>query len=264
MAAYARLEVSGRAEYVQIDGGTFRVLSGAPWEPGVSAGQAQALTPTLSPAGERGTGIRWLPVSAASKVVAIGQNYRKHAEEMGKSVPVEPLIFTKPSTALNAHEAKILLPAASQEVHYEAELALVIGKKLTRATVEEAAAAIFALTCFNDVTARDIQRREVQHTRAKGYDTFACCGPVMVTGLAPDDLRVVCRVNGVTKQDGRTSDMVHKSAQLVSFISHVMTLLPGDLVSTGTPSGVGPLQDGDVVEVEVEGIGVLRNSASRG
>jgi 2-keto-4-pentenoate hydratase/2-oxohepta-3-ene-1,7-dioic acid hydratase in catechol pathway len=263
MAQFARLEIGGRAEYVELQGGSFRVLSGAPWEPGVVAGQAQALSPTLSPAGERGTGT-WLPVSAASKVVAIGQNYRKHAEEMGKTVPVEPLIFTKPSTALNAHEGKILLPAASQEVHYEAEMALVIGKKLTRATVEEAAAAIFALTCFNDVTARDIQRREVQHTRAKGYDTFACCGPVMVTGLAPDDLRVVCRVNGVTKQDGRTSDMVHKSAQLVSFISHVMTLLPGDLVSTGTPSGVGALQDGDVVEVELEGVGVLRNFVTRG
>ena len=207
--------------------------------------------------------LRWLPITAASKVVAIGQNYRKHAEEMGKSVPVEPLIFTKPSTALNAHEGTIVLPAASQEVHYEAELALVIGKKLKNATVEEAAAGIFALTCFNDVTARDIQKRETQHTRAKGYDTFACCGPVMVTGLAPDDLRVVCRVNGVTKQDGRTSDMVHKSAQLVAFISSVMTLLPGDLVSTGTPSGVGRLEEGDVVEVELEGIGLLRNHVTR-
>jgi 2-keto-4-pentenoate hydratase/2-oxohepta-3-ene-1,7-dioic acid hydratase in catechol pathway len=182
---------------------------------------------------------------------------------MGKAVPVEPLIFTKPMTALNAHEAKIVLPPASQEVHHEAELALVISRRLTRATVEEARAAIFALTCFNDVTARDIQKREVQHTRAKGYDTFACCGPVMVTGLSPDDLRVQARINGVTKQDGRTSDMVHKSAELVSFISHVMTLLPGDLVSTGTPSGVGPLREGDVVEIEVEGIGVLRNQVGR-
>jgi 2-keto-4-pentenoate hydratase/2-oxohepta-3-ene-1,7-dioic acid hydratase in catechol pathway len=144
-------------------------------------------------------------------------------------------------------------------VHYEAELALVIGKLLKNASLEEAAAGIFALTCFNDVTARDIQKREVQHTRAKGYDTFASCGPVMVTGLSPDDLRIQCRVNGVTKQDSRTSDMVHKSAALVSFISHVMTLLPGDLVSTGTPSGVGALKSGDVVEVELEGIGVLRN-----
>ncbi len=250
MAVFARLEVEGRAAYAREEpGGDFAVLTGAPW------------IPASRPTGQHVTraDAQWLPVSDASKVVAIGQNYRKHAEEMGKPVPVEPLIFTKPMTALNAHEAPIQLPAASQEVHYEAELALVIGQKLTRATVEEARAAIFALTCFNDVTARDIQRREVQHTRAKGYDTFACCGPVMVTGLSPDDLRVQCRVNGVTKQDGRTSDMVHQSAQLVSFISHVMTLLPGDLVSTGTPSGVGPLRAGDVVEVELEGIGILRN-----
>lgn len=250
---FARLEVDGKAAWVREDQGGFVVLTGAPWD------AATRDTARSVPRAEA----KWLPVSDASKIVAIGQNYRKHAEEMGKTVPVEPLIFTKPMTALNAHEAKILLPAASQEVHYEAELALVIGQKLTRASVEEARAAIFALTCFNDVTARDIQKREVQNTRAKGYDTFACCGPVMVTGLSPDDLRVQARVNGVTKQDGRTSDMVHKSAELVSFISHVMTLLPGDLVSTGTPSGVGPLRDGDVVEIEVEGIGVLRNPVAR-
>lgn len=254
MARFARLEVAGKGAYVEIVGESYRVLSDAPWARG------SPLTPTLSPI----AGAKWLPVSEASKVVAIGQNYRKHAEEMGKSVPVEPLLFTKPSTALNGHEGKIVLPPASKEVHHEAELALVIGKRLTRASVEEARAGIFALTCFNDVTARDIQKREVQHTRGKGYDTFACCGPVMVTGLSPDDLRVICRVNGVVKQDGRTSDMVHKPAELVSFISHVMTLLPGDLVSTGTPSGVGPLQDGDVVEVELEGIGVLKNFVTRG
>ena len=252
MAQYARVEVQGRAVFVEVIDDRYFELSGAPWEAGTVKGAELAGEPS------------WLPVSPASKVVAIGQNYRKHAEEMGKSVPVEPLIFTKPSTALNGHGGNIVLPPASNEVHYEAELALVIGKKLKGATVEEARGAIFALTCFNDVTARDIQKREVQHTRGKGYDTFACCGPVMVTGLSPDDLRVQCRVNGVTKQDGRTSDMVHKSAELVSFISHVMTLLPGDLVSTGTPSGVGPLQAGDVVEVELEGVGVLRNHVIRG
>lgn len=257
MAEYARILLHGQPAFVELVGDHYRVLEGAPWD-----AAAPDLAPTLVPAGKRES-LKWLPVSPASKVVAIGQNYRKHAEEMGKSVPVEPLIFLKPSTALNAHEGSIVLPPASQEVHYEAELALVIGKKLTRASVEEAREGIFALTCFNDVTARDIQKREVQHTRGKGYDTFACCGPVMVTGVSPDDLRVVCRVNGVTKQDGRTSDMVHKPAELVSFISHVMTLLPGDLVSTGTPSGVGPLQAGDVVEVELENIGVLRNRVTR-
>jgi 2-keto-4-pentenoate hydratase/2-oxohepta-3-ene-1,7-dioic acid hydratase in catechol pathway len=249
MAVYARVEVEGRARWAEVVGDALHLLYDSPF--------------SLSPQGREATlslaSAKWLPVSPASKVVAIGQNYRKHAEEMGKTVPVEPLIFTKPMTALNAHLSPIVLPPASEEVHYEAELALVIGKLLKNASLEEAAAGIFALTCFNDVTARDIQKREVQHTRAKGYDTFASCGPVMVTGLSPDDLRIQCRVNGVTKQDSRTSDMVHKSAALVSFISHVMTLLPGDLVSTGTPSGVGALKSGDVVEVELEGIGVLRN-----
>lgn len=259
MARFARVEVEGQGVYVELAGDSWRVLSGAPWE-----SDSLSLRERGEGRGEGLTDLKWLPVTAASKVVAIGQNYRKHAEEMGKSVPAEPLIFLKPSTALNAHEGKIVLPPASQEVHYEAELALVIGRKLTRASVEEARAGLFALTCFNDVTARDIQKREVQHTRGKGYDTFACCGPSMVTGLSADDLRISCRVNGVTKQDGRTSDMVHKPAELVSFISHVMTLLPGDLVSTGTPSGVGPLKEGDVVEVEVEGVGVLRNTVIRG
>jgi len=195
----------------------------------------------------------------ASKVVAVGQNYRKHAEEMGKTVPPEPLLFLKPSTALNAHGRPILLPKDSQEVHHEAELALVIGKTLKNASEAEATAAIFALTCFNDVTARDIQRREIQHTRSKSYDTFACVGPWMVTELSPADLRIQARVNGQVRQDSRTSDMIFPPARLVSFISHIMTLLPGDLVSTGTPSGVGPLHAGDQVEIELEGIGTLSN-----
>lgn len=246
---FARLLVDGVPRYARRDGEDYVLLQSAPWN-------GDALAP-----GERVAvkGAVYLPVSDASKVVAIGQNYAKHAAEMGKAVPVEPLLFMKPSTALNAHGAAIQLPPASQEVHHEAELALVIGQRLTRATEAEAAAALFGLTCFNDVTARDIQKRETQHTRAKSYDTFACCGPELVTGVSPADLRVMCRVNGVTRQDGRTSDMVHSPAKLVAFISHVMTLLPGDLVSTGTPSGVGPLRAGDVVEVEIEHVGTLRN-----
>lgn len=197
--------------------------------------------------------------TTASKVVCIGQNYRKHAEEMGKTIPAEPLIFTKPSTALNGHGRPIVIPPESQEVHHEAELAVVIGKRLHRASESEAAEAIFGYTCFNDVTARDIQRRETQHTRAKGYDTFACVGPWIARGIQADDLRIQCRVNGELRQDGRTSDMVFSPARLVAFISHVMTLLPGDLVSTGTPSGVGRVAPGDRVEVEIEGIGTLSN-----
>jgi 2-keto-4-pentenoate hydratase/2-oxohepta-3-ene-1,7-dioic acid hydratase in catechol pathway len=204
-----------------------------------------------------------LPVSDASKVVAVAQNYKKHAAEMGKPIPPEPLIFLKPSTALNGHGAPIVLPPESQEVHHEAEVAVVIGKTLKRASEGEASAALFAVTCFNDVTARDIQKRETQHTRGKSYDTFACAGPFMVTGLDPANLRVQCRVNGVTRQDGSSSDMIFSVPLLVSFISQIMTLLPGDIVTTGTPSGVGPIVDGDVVEVEVEGVGVLRNPVNR-
>ncbi len=149
-------------------------------------------------------------------------------------------------------------------VHHEADLGLVIGKRLTKASEDEARGAIFGLTCANDVTARDIQRREIQHTRAKSYDTFACCGPFIQTDLSFDDLRVVARVNGVVRQDGRTSDMVHSPARLVAFISNIMTLLEGDMVITGTPAGVGPLVAGDVVEVDIEGVGCLRNPVRRG
>lgn len=249
---FGRIATPAGPRYVELEEPRAHVLSGAPWTTPHRTGEVFELAD-----------VTWLVPSEASKVVAIGQNYRKHAEEMGKAVPVEPLLFMKPMTALNAHGSPIVLPPASNEVHYEAELALVIGKTLTRATEAEAAEAIFAVTCFNDVTARDIQKREVQHTRAKSYDTFACCGPWMVRGLDFGDLAVKCRVNGALKQDGRTSDMVHPPAKLVAFISNVMTLLPGDVVSTGTPSGVGPLKEGDVVEVELEGVGVLRNPVTR-
>jgi 2-keto-4-pentenoate hydratase/2-oxohepta-3-ene-1,7-dioic acid hydratase in catechol pathway len=194
-----------------------------------------------------------------TKIVCIGQNYRKHAEEMGKVIPPEPLIFLKPPSALNGPGAPIRLPQASAEVHHEAELAVIIGQRLSGGREDQARAAIFGISCFNDVTARDIQRREVQHTRGKGYDTFACLGPALVRGVDFADLAVRCRVNGALRQEGRTSDMAFSPARLVAFISSVMTLEPGDVVSTGTPSGVGRLEHGDTVQVEVEGVGVLEN-----
>jgi 2-keto-4-pentenoate hydratase/2-oxohepta-3-ene-1,7-dioic acid hydratase in catechol pathway len=252
MARFGRIALAGAAVFVEVADEHLYVLSRAPWEGVARTGQ-------VVPAAEAS----WLVPTPASKVVAVGQNYRAHAAELGKKVPEEPLLFLKPSTALNPHLGPIVLPQDSQEVHHEAELALIIGERLTKVGEAAAAAGIFALSCFNDVTARDVQRKETQHTRAKGYDTFACLGPWMVTGLDWKDLRVQCRVNGVTRQDGRTSDMVHPPPKLVAFISHVMTLLPGDVVITGTPAGVGPLSAGDVVEVEVEGVGVLRNPVAR-
>jgi 2-keto-4-pentenoate hydratase/2-oxohepta-3-ene-1,7-dioic acid hydratase in catechol pathway len=244
-----RFQYRGVARFGLVEGDSVVPLGGVPWE-GIRREDGGPI-----PLRE----VELLVPTEASKVVAVGQNYRKHAEEMGKPVPPEPLIFMKPSTALNAHQRPILLPRESQEVHHESELALVIGQRLRNATEAQAQAAIFAVTCFNDVTARDIQRKEIQHTRSKSYDTFACAGPWMVTELSPADLQVVCRVNGQVKQDSRTSDMIFSPARLVAFISKIMTLLPGDLVSTGTPSGVGPLRAGDRVEVEIEGIGTLAN-----
>jgi 2-keto-4-pentenoate hydratase/2-oxohepta-3-ene-1,7-dioic acid hydratase in catechol pathway len=245
---YCRFLHEGRAQYGRVDGNEVIVLNGAPWAGGKETGLRRSLS-----------AVSLLAPSEASKVVCIGQNYRKHAEEMGKPVPPEPLIFMKPSTSLNGPRWPIRIPKASEEVHHEAELGLVIGERLKKADEATAARAIWGLTCFNDVTARDIQRREVQHTRAKSYDTFSCAGPWVVTGLSAADLRILCRVNGQVRQDSRTSDMVFSPARLVSFISHIMTLLPGDLVSTGTPSGVGKLAAGDTVEVEIEGIGTLSN-----
>jgi len=252
MNRYGRIHTPSGPRYAEVQEPRVHVLSVAPWATPNRTGEVFELDE-----------VTWLVPSDATKVVAIGQNYRKHAEEMGKAVPVEPLIFMKPTTALNPHLRPIVMPPASTEVHHEAELGLVIGKTLTRATEAQAAEAIFAVTCFNDVTARDVQKREIQHTRAKSYDTFACCGPFMVRDLDFSDLEVRCRLNGVQKQSGRTSDMVHSPAKLVAFISNIMTLLPGDIVSTGTPSGVGPMQPGDVVEVDIEGIGVLRNPVTR-
>lgn len=246
---YARVETLAGPKYCEVDGETLWILDGAPWWAGARRTEEKVAL----------KGATLLAPTAASKIVCVGQNYRKHAAEMGKPVPEEPLIFLKPPSALNGHGAPIRLPPASKEVHHESELALIIGERLSKVSEAEALRGVFALSCFNDVTARDIQKREIQHTRGKGYDTFACCGPVMVRGLDPGDLRVQARVNGATKQDGRTSDMIFPPARLVSFISHVMTLEPGDVIATGTPSGVGPIRAGDVVEIEIEGVGVLRN-----
>ena len=200
-----------------------------------------------------------MPWGTGRKIVAVGRNYAAHAKELGNETPKEPLLFMKPTTGLIGAGATIELPPASKEVHYEAELCVVIGKRLKRANEAESAKAVAALTCLNDVTARDIQRSEVQFTRAKGYDTFCPVGPWVTVGLDWSALRVRCRVNGVTKQDGNTRDQVFPVPRLLSFISQIMTLEPGDLVTTGTPAGVGAIKDSDIVEVEVEGVGSLRN-----
>lgn len=205
------------------------------------------------------TGVTLLAPVAPSKIVAIGLNYRDHAAEMGKKIPEEPMLFLKPSTAVLRPDGDIVHPSASRRVDHEAELAVVIGKEAHRVKAADARSHILGYTCFNDVTARDLQAKDVQYTRAKGFDTFAPVGPWIETDLDPASLAVRCRVNGVLKQDGNTREMGVGPFELVEFVSRVMTLHPGDIIATGTPPGVGPLVPGDRVEVEIEGIGVLSN-----
>jgi 2-keto-4-pentenoate hydratase/2-oxohepta-3-ene-1,7-dioic acid hydratase in catechol pathway len=196
-----------------------------------------------------------------TKVVAVGRNYVDHATELDNTVPEEPLLFLKPPTSVIGPLQAIRLPAESQNVHHEAELAVVVGKVARDVKIEDAGAYILGYTAANDVTARDLQRRDVQFTRAKGYDTFCPLGPAIDTDLDPlEGLQVTCRVNGELRQSGSTADMVFGVSELLSYVSHVMTLLPGDVILTGTPAGVGPIAAGDKVEVEIEGIGVLMNT----
>lgn len=205
-------------------------------------------------------GVHLLAPVAPSKIVCVGRNYAAHARELGNEVPSEPLLFLKPPSALLPHGAAIKLPPASARVEHEGELGVVIGRPLHRAKPADVGIAILGYTCCNDVTARDLQRKDVQFTRGKGFDTFAPCGPWIETDADPTDLRVQVRVNGATRQDGRTSAMMFPVAELVAYISGIMTLLPGDLILTGTPEGVGPLVAGDTVEVDIEGVGALRNT----
>jgi 2-keto-4-pentenoate hydratase/2-oxohepta-3-ene-1,7-dioic acid hydratase in catechol pathway len=196
-----------------------------------------------------------------SKVVCVGLNYQKHADEMGKAVPEEPLLFMKPSTAVIASGEAIELPTQSSEVHYEGELAIVIGRWTSKVDEAEALSYVLGYTCANDVTARDIQRREQRYTRAKGFDTFCPLGPciVLARDFDPSEHRLELRVNGEVRQRSPLDDFIFSIPRVVSFVSHIMTLLPGDVILTGTPAGVGPMTDGDRVEVEIDGIGLLSN-----
>lgn len=195
-----------------------------------------------------------------SKIVAIGINYRDHAAERGKPIPKEPLIFLKPPSAVIGPGESICIPTWAGRVDHEAELGIVIGRRTRDLTGPEAAAsAILGAVCVNDVTARELQERDVQFTRAKGFDTFCPVGPAIAAGLDLRRLRVEGRVNGTVRQSSTTAELIFSPEFLVWFVSRVMTLLPGDIISTGTPAGIGPLHPGDTVEVEVEGVGVLRN-----
>lgn len=206
-----------------------------------------------------GSSARWLAPVTPSKIVAVGLNYRDHAAEQKKAPPAEPMIFIKPSTAVIAPGDPIRLPPGVGRVDHEAEAGVVIGRTAYRVPKEHAADYVLGLTCVNDVTARELQNKDIQYTRAKGFDTFAPIGPCVALGLDGRAVDVEGWVNDERRQASNTRELIFPIDRLVAFISFVMTLLPGDIISTGTPSGIGPLEAGDVVTVKVEGVGELVN-----
>jgi 2-keto-4-pentenoate hydratase/2-oxohepta-3-ene-1,7-dioic acid hydratase in catechol pathway len=246
-----RFEMAGRSGYGILKGEKIDVLWSTPFDGGVAntTGEVMSLPE-----------VTLLAPCEPTKIVAIGLNYRDHAAEFGNPIPEEPLIFMKPATAVIGPDEDIVCPAMSRRVDYEAELAVVIGKTVRHVAEADFRDYVLGYTCINDVTARDLQKKDGQWTRAKGFDTFAPLGPWIETELAdPGNLTVKAYLNGERRQYSTTRNLVFPVAALVSFISRIMTLLPGDVIATGTPSGVGPMRVGDVVEVKVEGIGTLRN-----
>jgi 2-keto-4-pentenoate hydratase/2-oxohepta-3-ene-1,7-dioic acid hydratase in catechol pathway len=249
MTAFVRIATAeGDPSFARVDGDRLHLLRGAPWADPTEAGGLVSFA-----------GARLLSPVSPTKIIGIGSNYPARAAVPGCEVPSGPLLFLKPPSALVGPGAPIVLPPDSTGVEHEAELGVIVGVRCRGVPADRALEFVFGYTCINDVTARDLQREDGQWTRAKSFDSFCPAGPLVVTGLDPRALRVCCRVNDAVRQEGNTRDMLFTVAHLLSFASRVMTLEPGDLITTGTPSGVGPLSPGDVVEVEIEGIGVLRN-----
>lgn len=245
----ARFSHDGAISYGILDDGDLVVLSGDPMFSGFeTTGERVPLAKATLLA----------PVIPRSKVVAVGKNYSDHVAEMGGEAPKAPLLFLKPNTSVIGPEDMIVRPPQSQRVDFEGELAIVIGKIAKNVSAENAESVIFGYTIANDVTARDLQASDGQWARAKGFDTFCPLGPFIDTELDPQ-ATLITRVNGEAKQSGRISEMVHGIPEIVEYASAAFTLLPGDVILTGTPSGVGPLVEGDIVEVEISGIGVLAN-----
>lgn len=237
------------AFYGTLEGEKIRDISGPPWSSWTHGSRTWALAD-----------VRLLAPVEPGKIVCVGRNYAAHAAELGNEVPKEPLIFLKPPSAIIGPGEPIVLTPQSQRVEHEGELALIVGRRCSHLKdSDDALTYLLGYSCLNDVTARDLQKSDVQFTRAKGFDTFCPVGPHIETQLDPTDVLVETRVNGAVRQSGSTSLMAYPVAFLVRWISRVMTLFPGDLIATGTPAGVGPLVAGDTVEVSVAGVGVLRN-----
>ena len=245
-----RFEQEGRTGYGILEGEKISVLRGTPY------GGLENTTGEVMSLPE----VKLLAPCEPTKIVALGLNYRDHAAEIGHPLPEEPLLFIKPSTTVIGPDEDIVYPAMSRQVDYEAELAVVIGRTCRHVKEEDFRDYVLGYTAINDVTARDLQRKDGQFTRSKSFDTFAPLGPWIETAIPdPDNLTVEAYLNGERRQHGNTSNMVFGVAAQVSFISRIMTLLPGDVIATGTPFGIGSMQPGDVVEIRVEGIGTLRN-----
>jgi 2-keto-4-pentenoate hydratase/2-oxohepta-3-ene-1,7-dioic acid hydratase in catechol pathway len=245
-----RVEKGGERFYAVERGGAFHRVREADIFNGVSAD---------GPLPNGLNGLRVLAPVRPSKIVCVGLNYRQHAAEVNKPLPAEPLLFIKPSTSVLDPGAAVQLPPGVGRVDYEAEVAVVIGRRAHRVPAARAWDYILGLTCLNDVTARDLQNKESQYTRCKGFDTFAPLGPCVATGLNGEPRTVEAFLNGERRQASTTADLIFPIEQLVEFVTFVMTLEPGDVISTGTPSGIGPMKAGDVVTVKVEGVGELTN-----
>jgi len=254
MGKFVRFEARGAAGYGRLEGERIETLSAAPWAGGRPTGASLELSQ-----------VRLLAPCQPTKIICLGRNYREHAAELGNEPPREPLLFLKPPSAVIGPEEPIVYPPASRRVDYEGELGLVIGKRCGRLKPEENPLDyLFGFTGVNDVTARDLQKADGQFTRSKGFDTFCPLGPAIATGLDAAGLVVETYLNGARRQRGATPEMIFPLDAIIRFISSVMTLEPGDVISTGTPAGVGPLQVGDVVEVVIDGIGRLRNPVLAG
>ncbi|HEY8086925.1 MAG TPA: fumarylacetoacetate hydrolase family protein [Polyangiaceae bacterium] len=244
---YGAVRTSLGPRFARFEGGAARLLAQPPW-------LGEQPTGEEAPMAEDAL---LCPVSP-SKIVCIGRNYAAHAKELGHDVPTEPLLFLKPPSALLAPGGIVRLPPESERVEHEAELVVVLGKRAKNVPRDAALSYVFGYTAACDVTARDLQRKDVQFTRAKGFDTFCPIGPWIETQLDPAHAQVRCVVSGQTRQDGSTEAMIFDVPTLVSYVSRMMTLEPGDVILTGTPEGVGPLVHGDSLEVEVSGVGVLK------
>jgi len=256
MKRFYRIEHQGTPRHAveEVEHGPWRLVDGdifGAWKPGAE----------VAPSGHR-----LLPPIVPSKIVAVGLNYKDHAAEVKKPLPAEPLIFLKPSTAVIGPEDAIVIPEDVGRIDHEAEMGVVIGSRASQVREQDASRYVFGVTCVNDVTARELQAKDVQYTRAKGFDTFAPIGPCVATGLydAAESLAVEGWVNGTRRQGSSTRELIFPVPKLIAFISSVMTLLPGDIISTGTPSGIGPLAAGDRVTIKVQGVGDLTNPVEQG